>query len=111
MPTFRDVRWKAEPQPSPAWLYKRGPDTVRIEVRDRGTAYVLAVCGPGQRERSIECQDPWAVIESQVAEEGHLLALGYSLERFHADSRHPSHRWAQWASRGKVPGGRERTRN
>lgn len=83
---------------------------MRIGVRDRGAAYVLVVCGPGLRERSIECADPWAVIESQMVEEGHLLALGYSLEHFHADSRNPSNPPAQWAS-GKVPGRRERTRN
>lgn len=98
-------------QPSPAWLYSRGAEKVRIEVRDRGTGFVLVVCGPGQRERSTECADPWSVIESQITEESHLLALGYSLERFHADSRNPAHQWAHWASSGKVPGGRERNRN
>jgi len=86
------VPWKTGSQPSPAWLYTRGVDTVRIDVRDQGAEYVLLVRGPGRRRRFVECADPWAVIEAQIVEEGHLLALGYSLERFHADSRRPAPR-------------------
>src|SRR5689334_11884998 len=81
------VPWISGPQPAPTWLYMRRGESVRIEVRDHGSSYGLMVDGPGARRRLIECQDPWAVIESQLAEETHLLALGYMLERFTSDRR------------------------
>lgn len=84
------VPWVSGSQPAPTWLYTRGTESVRIEVRDHGAWFELVVRGPGERRRFVECADHWAVIESQIAEEAHMLALGYTLERFttarsHAD--------------------------
>jgi hypothetical protein len=107
-----DVPWLTGSQPAPTWLYRRGTDSVRIEVRDHGTTFELLVFGPGGRKRVLECEDPWAAIECQIAEESHLLALGYTLERFTADRRRPDGRRLPrpvWA--GKNPPHRERTRN
>lgn len=106
------VPWISGPQPAPTWLYMRQGESVRIEVLDHGSSYGLMVHGPGQRRRLIECQDPWAVIESQLAEETHLLALGYMLERFTVDRRPPFSRPpARPATAGKILRHRERTRS
>jgi hypothetical protein len=90
----------------------RHGESVRIEVRDHGSSYGLMVSGPGHRRRLIECQDPWAVIESQLAEETHLLALGYMLERFTVNRRPPLlRRPARPTTVGKILRHRERTRS
>jgi len=106
------VPWISGPQPAPTWLYMRRGESVRIEVRDHGSSYGLMVDGPGARRRLIECQDPWAVIESQLAEETHLLALGYMLERFTSDRRRQISRPpAKAAASGKILSHRERIRS
>jgi hypothetical protein len=84
---------------------------VRIEVRDHGTVFELVVCGPGRRTRFLQCEDPWAVIECQIAEETHLLALGFTLERFTADRRGDERSWGRPVRVGKTPADRERTRS
>jgi hypothetical protein len=81
------VPWVTGSPPAPTWFYTRGRDSVRIEVRDHGTTFELFVSGPGARKRFVECPDHWAVVESQIVEETHLLALGFTLERFTADQR------------------------
>jgi hypothetical protein len=82
------VPWGTGSRPAPTWLYVRQScDAVRIEVHEHGSSYDLVVDGPGLRRRLIECEDTWAVIERQIAEETHLLALGYTLERFTLDRR------------------------
>ena len=106
------VPWISGPQPAPTWLYMRQGESVRIEVRDHGSSYGLIVHGPGHRRRLIECQDPWAVIDSQLAEETHLLALGYMLERFTSDRRRLLPRGRpRPATAGKILSHRERTRS
>jgi hypothetical protein len=74
-------------------LYTRGEESVRIEVFDQGAALGLLVFGPGHRRHFLECPDPWAVIECQIAQEAHLLAQGYALERFTADRRQTPRQW------------------
>ena len=112
MPTKITVPWISGPQPAPTWLYMRQGESVRIEVLDHGSSYGLMVHGPGHRRRLIECQDPWAVIESQLAEETHLLALGYMLERFTVDRRRSiSRQSAEPVTVGKILRHRERTRS
>jgi hypothetical protein len=94
------VPWATGSQPSPSWFYTRGNDSARIDVCDQGSAFIVVVHGPGERRRCIECADPWAVIESQIAEESYLVALGYSLERFNADRGRPTpRRWGPLESR------------
>lgn len=101
--------WTTGSESAPTWLYlRRSSEAVRIEVRDQGSCYGLMVDGPGERRRVIECQDPWAVIERQMAEESHLLALGYTLERFSLDRREPQPDLPEAV--GKVLRHRERTR-
>jgi hypothetical protein len=96
--------WASGSQPAPTWFYTRGADSVRIEVRDHGSAFELVVCGPGARERSQECVDAWAVIECQIAEETHLMALGYTLERFTSDLRDADNgSWRRPVRVGKIP--------
>ena len=105
------MTWVTGPQPAPAWLYTRGTDSVRIQVRDHGSAFELVVSGPGERQRVLQCADPWAVIESQIAEETHLLALGYTLERFTANRRKGDDRaWGRPVKVRKNPADREGTR-
>jgi hypothetical protein len=90
------VPWFTGAQPAPAWIYSRQTDTVRIEVRDHGSRFGLVVTGPGSRRRFLECADAWDVIQRQIAEEAHLLVLGYVLDRFTADRRsRPDRSWGQ----------------
>ena len=104
--------WITGSQPAPTWLYTRQGEAVRIEVRDQGSSYGLVIHGPGHRRRDIECPDPWAVIERQLAEETHLVTLGYMLERFTSDRRRSSsRRVVRPATVGKILSHRERTRS
>jgi hypothetical protein len=97
-------------QASPTWLYSRGRESVRIVVREQGSALSLLVQGPGPRRRVIECGDRWSLIERQIAEEARLLALGYTLERFTSDRRRQPGRRGRAAS-GKILRHRERSRS
>lgn len=99
-------------QPPPIWLFSRGRDSVRIVVREEGSALSLLVQGPGPRRRVIECADRWTLIERQISEEARLLALGYTLERFTSDRRRqPRRRGGGRAASGKIQRHRERSRS
>jgi hypothetical protein len=69
------------------WLYSRGDDSVRIEVRELGHALQLVVCGPGSRQAAYDFADAASLIEHQASQEAHLLTQGYCLESFNADRR------------------------
>jgi hypothetical protein len=95
----------------PTWLYTRGPESVRIEVHEHGLTLSLLVHGPGSRRRIVECDDRWALIERQIAEEARLLALGYTLERCTSARRGPAARRRRGqAGSGKILRHRERSR-
>jgi hypothetical protein len=69
------------------WLYSRGRDNVRIEVRELGHALQLVVSGPGTRQSAYDFADAAALFEHQASRESHLLAQGYCLERFSTERR------------------------
>jgi len=96
----------------PTWLYTRGRDSVRIEVREQGSTLSLIVQGPGVRRRVVECDDRWTLIERQIAEEARLLTLGYTLERLTSGRRAPAGaRRGGRTVRGKILRHRERSRS
>ena len=79
--------WLSGPQAAPAWLYTRESDTVRLEVRDVGSAFELLSSGPGQVRHVYRCTDALALINQQMQIEQGLVAAGYSLENFVIDRR------------------------
>ena len=105
------VSWVTGSPSAPTWLYTRGGDSVRIEIRDQGSEFELVVSGPGGRKRFLQCTDPWAVIECQIAEETHLLALGFTLERFTTNRRRNDRTCERPVRARKNPSGGEETRS
>ena len=69
------------------WLYARGAESVRIEVRELGHALQLVVSGPGARQAAYDFADAASLFEHHAGQEAHLLTQGFCLERFSTDRR------------------------
>ena len=71
------------------WVYVCGDATIRIEACDDGGRPQLRVCGPDTRRRIYDFDDALSLVQHQADYESHLVALGYSLERFTSAPAHP----------------------
>ena len=69
------------------WLYARGGESVRIEVRELGHALQLVVSGPGARQAAYDFADAASLFEHHASQEAHLLTQGFCLESFSAERR------------------------
>ena len=65
-----------------AWLYTRGADSVRIEVRDEGTRFLVVVKGPGERGSHRVLTDFAAALQHQQTLQAELLAHAFVLEGY-----------------------------
>ena len=75
--------------PRVRWVYVRGNETIRVEAWDDAGRSQLHVCGPDTRRRIYDFDDALALVQHQADYEAHLLALGYSLERFTSTRARP----------------------
>ena len=75
--------------PRVRWVYVRGNETIRVEAWDYAGRSQLLVCGPDTRRRIYDFDDALALVQHQADYEAHLLALGYSLERFTSTPARP----------------------
>jgi len=66
--------------PRIAWLFLRGPDSVRIQRRS--THLVLEILGPGEAHQSHTLPDEDALIQFLVNYERKLLAEGWILQAY-----------------------------
>ena len=72
------------------WLFTRGGDSVRLEVRRGSTGPQLVVRGPGSRRRYYDCADDFAVLAHQAEIASRLRSQGFDLELFITERRrHP----------------------
>jgi len=76
--------------PRTTWLFTRGRESVRLEVRDavEGVGGVeLLVCGPGLKRETYTFADTLALLVQQAEIERRLMGLGFFLEQFITDRR------------------------
>jgi len=73
--------------PQTAWLFTRGRESVRLEVRDSEQGVQLAVCGPGTKRTIYDYPDTLALLVHQAEIERHLAGMGFFLEKFITDRR------------------------
>jgi len=84
----RPVRTPHDPDlPRSAWLFTRGDESVRLEVRQSGTILQLSVAGPGSERAIYEFPTLSALLEHQSQVERRLVAGGYSLEKYVTERR------------------------
>ena len=75
------------PSPQTAWLFTRGRESVRLEVRDSADGVELLVCGPGVKRETYTFADTLALLVQQAEIERRLVGLGFFLEQFITDRR------------------------
>lgn len=63
-----------------AWLYTRASESIRIEVREEPTQFMLVVHGPGPECHYAACADYLAVTQAQLEYEARVIAQGFILE-------------------------------
>lgn len=73
--------------PQTAWLFTRGRESVRLEVRDSAEGVELLVCGPGVKRETYNFADTLALLVHQAEIERRLVGLGFFLEQFITDRR------------------------
>jgi hypothetical protein len=73
--------------PQTAWLFTRGRESVRLEVREFEGGVQLIVCGPGTKRASYDFPDTLALLVHQAELERHLVGMGYLLEEFMTERR------------------------
>ena len=74
-------------KPRNAWLFTRGRESVRLEVREVTTGVQLVVCGPGVKRETYEFPDMLALMVREAELERSLVRLGFTLEEFISDRR------------------------
>lgn len=74
--------------PRVAWLFTRGRESVRIEVKaaEAGGGR-LTVKGPRSKRGSYDFSDMTALMEHQAQLEAQLVTAGYALEQFTSERR------------------------
>jgi hypothetical protein len=73
--------------PQTAWLFTRGRESVRLEVRDGGKGVELVVSGPGIKRETYNFPDTLALLVHQAEMERRLVSLGFFLEQFITERR------------------------
>ena len=73
--------------PQTAWLFTRGRDSVRLEVRHSAEGVELLVSGPGVKRETYNFPDTLALLVHQAEMERRLVGLGFCLEEFVTERR------------------------
>jgi hypothetical protein len=73
-----------------AWLFTRGRESVRLEVRHSAETVELLVSGPGGRRETYSFADTLAALVHQAEVERRLVGRGFFLEQFITDRRRHS---------------------
>jgi len=73
--------------PRVAWLFTRGPESVRIEATAAEAGGRLTVKGPRTNRAAYDFPDVLQLIEHQTQLEAQLVASGYVLEQFTSERR------------------------
>jgi hypothetical protein len=73
--------------PQTAWLFTRGRESVRLEVRHTAEGVQLMVCGPGPNRETYDFPDTLAMLVHQAELERRLVGLGYFLEEYMTERR------------------------
>jgi hypothetical protein len=84
---MRPSRGLMKHSPRTTWLFTRGRESVRLEVRDASEGVELLVCGPGLKRETYTFADTLALLVQQAEIERRLVALGFFLEQFITDRR------------------------
>jgi hypothetical protein len=74
-------------RPQTAWLFTRGRESVRLEVRHSADSVELVVCGPGVKCETYSFADTLALLVQQAEIERRLVGLGFYLEQFITERR------------------------
>jgi hypothetical protein len=69
------------------WLFTRGRESVRLEVRHSPDRVELIVCGPGIKRETYAFADTLALLVHQAEMERRLVGLGFFLEQFITERR------------------------
>jgi hypothetical protein len=75
------------PKPETAWLYTKGPESVRMEALRHRDSFELSISGPGKKRTVLEFGDSAALTVYQTEYESRLVTEGYTLEQYISERR------------------------